>query len=252
MKRLCLLVAVAVVFVLNVQPAPAQPAGTEHLPDLQTLKPSELKIDWVNGRKVVRFSNMVANLGDGRMELRPEHSVTGGLWGSLFPSSATTRAYQGIYSHNASGGWYKVREVFVGTFKFHTSHNHWHFEKFAKYELYQVNPDGSRGASLNRVSEKTTFCIIDTDLVNPNLTHSGPQTYRSCGQTSTTGLTVGWADKYGYNLDGQWIDVQGLADGTYWLVSTVDYANKLVESNDNNNEAAVKVKIAGNTVSAVG
>lgn len=254
MKRLVLLAAAALAgsALSPVDVAGAAAPQTEHLPDLTTRPPSDVRIDTSRGGKLLRFSNVVANLGDGRFELRPQHNRAGGLLGFLFSSSSTTRAYQGIYTHDGNGNWRKVREQFVGTFKFHPSHDHWHFEKFAKYELFRTNADGSRGASVNRVSEKTTFCVIDTDEVDLSLEHaSQSKTYTTCGRNDTTGLSVGWGDKYGYWLDGQWIDVQGIPNGTYWLVSTVDYGNKLVESDDGNNEGAVKVRITDNSATVV-
>ena len=235
-------------------PAPgawASPAGTEHLPDLQTLKPSDLTIDTSGGQKLLRFSNTVVNLGNGPLELRPEPPKAS-LLNLLSPPSSTTRAYQGIYTHTSSGHWYKVRDQYVGAFKFHPQHDHWHFEKFAMYELYTVAPDGSLGQALNRIGEKTTFCLVDSDQVDPNLEHSGSQTYTKCGQANISGITVGWGDRYAYDLDGQHLDISGLGDGTYWLVSTVDNMNRLAETNDSNNSAQVKVRIVGNSVTVEG
>jgi hypothetical protein len=225
----------------------ASPAGVEHLPDLQTLAPSDLTIDTSTGRKLLRFSNTVANLGDGRLELRPEHPT---LLNSLLSSTGTTRVYQTIYTHDSTGRWIKVRERLAGTSQFHAAHNHWHFEKFARYELYSVATDGSLGSSLNRVGEKTTFCIIDSDRVDAAIPHAENQRYLLCGRSDTTGLSVGWGDKYGYHLDGQWVDVTGIPDGSYWLVSTADYANRISETNESNNRAAVKIEITNDTVIA--
>lgn len=224
--------------------------GAEHLPDLQTLQPSDLRIDTSGGQRRLRFSNTVVNLGDGRLELRPQNS--GSILNLVLGGSNATRAYQAIYSHDSSGAWYKMREQLVGTFKFHPEHNHWHFEKFAKYELFNVGTDGSVGSSINRVGEKTTFCLIDTVQVDSTMTHAGPQTYTACGQTTTTGISVGWGDRYPYTLDGQWVDVAGVPDGAYWLVSTVNYSNKILEKDGSNNSAKVKIQMSGSSVTAVG
>lgn len=247
-----ILTAVALAMVtplLGVNVVGANTAGTEHLPDLQTLEPSDLRIESSGTKKLLRFSNTVVNFGDGPLELRPEHLLPSLL--SVLSDSGTTRAYQVIYTHDASGQWSKVREELAGTFKFHPTHNHWHFEKFAKYELFALRSDGSR-KSINRVGEKTTFCMIDTVSVNMELHHSGPRRYTQCGQRDTMGITVGWGDKYSYWLDGQWVDVSNLPDGDYVLVSTADYAGRLIESDETNNAAEVKVRIRGNSVTTVG
>ncbi len=245
-----LLILLAMQVLSSTQVANAEPAGAEHLPDLKTLKPSDFVLDTSGGTRMLRFSNTVANVGAGRLELRPANPAPT-LLGFLFQTQGTTRAYQVIYTHDAAGTWRKVREQQVGTFQYHSTHNHWHFEKFARYELYNSAPDGTRGSTLHRVAEKTTFCIIDTDLVDSTLVHSGSRTYSQCGRDSTTGLTVGWGDKYAYNLDGQGLDVQNLPDGDYWLVSTADYGRKIIEINDENNTAEVKLRLTGSTVTVM-
>jgi hypothetical protein len=229
--------------------AGARPAGEDHLPDLQTLPPSDTRIDTSGGRKLLRFSNTVVNLGDGRLELRPENPS---LLSSLLSTVGTSRIYQVIYTHDQAGGWAKARERFAGTAQFHSAHNHWHFEKFARYELYTVAADGSLGSSLNRVSEKTTFCVIDTTRVSTTIEHAEAQRYVLCGRNDVTGISVGWGDTYGYQLDGQWIDVAGLPNGNYWLVSTADYAQRIQESRENNNQAQLKIAISGNSVAPIG
>lgn len=223
---------------------------TEHLPDLTTRTPSEMRIENSGGSKLLRFSNIADNVGDGRLELRPQNSATDG----------TTQAFQGIYSHTATGTWYKVREVAVGTFVFHANHSHWHFDNFAKYELLALAPGGGPGAVL-KVGLKTTFCLIDVVQIAsgakggagaPPLAHASPRTYQACGQSSTTGISVGWGDRYGYNLSGQWVDITGVADGIYWLKSTVNYDQRLLEKDYTNNVGMVKVQIVGNTVTVPG
>lgn len=225
--------------------ATATTADAKHYPDLRTLKPSDLNIARQCTLVVVgtctrqlRFSNTVWNGGHGRLEMRPQNDSRLGK----------TTAFQRIWSHDATGKWYLAEEVPVGEFVFHVSHNHWHFEGFANYSLVNENADGSIGTNVRRSSQKTTFCVIDTDAVNTGLEHAGSQTYTSCGQTDVTGLSVGWGDKYGYTLAGQSIDITNLPDGRYWLVSTADFQNRLRETNDSNNWAAVKLRISGTSV----
>ena len=73
MKRVLFLLALAAQVLYPVSGVDAAPANTEHLPDLQTLKPSDLAIDTSGGVKNLRFSNTVVNLGAGRLELRPSN-----------------------------------------------------------------------------------------------------------------------------------------------------------------------------------
>lgn len=226
--------------------ASAYTAGQEHYPDLQTLKPSEIRITrscslWGLGscKKTLRFSNVAWNSGNGRLEMRPQNNS----------STGKTTAYQRIYSHDASGSWYFVRERAAGEFSYHASHSHWHFEGFANYSLVTANASDTviRGTT-KRSSQKTTFCVIDTNRISGSLEHAESQRYTKCGQSDWTGLSVGWGDRYGWDLPGQEIDVTGQPDGYYWLVSTVDFQQRLLETNDANNCAAAKIEIRGTYV----
>ena len=225
-------------------------AGQEHHPDLQTLKPSEIRITRTcsffglgNCKKFLRFSNIAWNSGNGRLEMRPQNNATNGR----------TTAYQRVYSHDASGSWYLAREIPVGEFSYHSSHSHWHFEGFANYSLVTANASDTviRGTT-QRSSQKTTFCIIDTNKQPVSLEHAEPQRYTNCGQNDWTGLSVGWGDRYGWDLPGQEIDITGQAEGYYWLVSTADFQGRLTETNETNNCAAAKIYIRGTTVYDVG
>jgi hypothetical protein len=148
-----------------------------------------------------------------------------------------------------------VREVSVDTFTFHPTHNHWHFDDFADYEIHNVNPDGSIGTLVERAGTKQTFCIADTEPINLRLEHAPlDQMYppSNCDQNDIEGMSVGWGDKYGWDLAGQSIDITGLPDGLYYLYSITDGANRIRETNNANNWAVVKIQIQGTTVTIVG
>ena len=55
--------------------------------------------------------------------------------------------------------------------------------------------------------------------------------YTTCGR-NTQGMSVGWADTYGWQLADQWVVLNsaGLADGLYVLRSIADPLNVLYES----------------------
>jgi hypothetical protein len=239
MKRLAVFVVLAAAGLSSViTVAQAGDAGTAHLPDLVTLPPSELRLETNRqaGTKTLRFSNAVANLGRGRLEVRPVNN----------PANGTTVGYQRVYTHDGAGNWSLQSEFPIGTFEFHPSHNHWHFGGFSLYELRNRNLDGSIGRKVLRSSGKVSFCMVDSVPVNVGLEHASPSPgYGTCNQTANQGLSVGWADVYGWSLPGQSIDVSGLPNGTYWLVSTADPENRITEINNHNNRGAVKVTIIG-------
>jgi len=82
--------------------------------------------------------------------------------------------------------------------------------------------------------------------VASTLQHASPKTYSACTRDQAQGISVGWADTYGWRLAGQSIDVSSVPDGTYWLVSTADPEGRLLETDDGNNTAAIRVAIKGN------
>lgn len=224
-------------------PAWGSAPGQVHFPDLQTQPPADLRIERHRGVKLLRFSNTVANRGDGPLELAPVNQADG-----------TTDAYQVFYTHDASGNWSAVGRVLVGTFEFHPTHNHWHLADFALYELRAVAADGSIG---DRVisSSKVTFCLLDSTVDDATLEHASPaQNYRFCGRTLPQGISVGWADTYGWSLPDQHLDISNVGSGDYWLVSFADPSDRLFEGGDVrelNNAAAVKVHLQGNSVAIV-
>lgn len=241
---LLLAVTVSAVFLAFGSVAQAGDPDTVHHPDLQTLQPDSLQIRKSGGQKLLRFGNTVVNLGRGRLELRAENN----------PVTDTTDAYQRLYSHDAAGNWYLASERYAGTFAFHEAHNHTHFGDFALYELRDVAADGSIGSQVLASSDKVTFCIIDTTLVDSSLEHYEGRNYTTCTQTIPQGLSVGWGDHYGRTLSGQNLNVTGLANGNYWLVSTADPDNRIDEGGgaaETNNSAAVKIRIRNNSVTVV-
>ena len=207
-------------------------AATPLYPNLKTLAPKDLRFDTatINGstHQVLRFSNTAWNAGEGRLELRARTVST--------PSGKKTRVRQRIYDD--AGGY---TSKYAGDFVYHASHNHFHFQDFAEYELwtradYDRWLSGGQGQAQRR-GTKTTFCIMDTDRVQAIPGSPTSAYYTTCGKY-VQGLSVGWGDTYRYHLPEQWIDLgtSRLADGQYVLRSIADPKNRLYES-DNKNDA---------------
>ncbi|GEM_PF-2201550 len=115
-------------------------------------------------------------------------------------------------------------------FYFNPCRSRFHFAGFAQHEL--LNGSGSLVAGGNKVS----FCITESTAWD-----AGAPTRRyNC---SFQGIQPGWADIYGPTLDCQWVDITGVAGGTYTLRVTVNPDQLLPESNFNNNTASVSVFI---------
>src|SRR5687767_5724325 len=63
-------------------PAPCPPKGSTSvpggkLPDIQTVVPQHLNLVNEHQREVLRFSNLIANTGDGPWRMRPEFPLAG-------------------------------------------------------------------------------------------------------------------------------------------------------------------------------
>jgi hypothetical protein len=206
-------------------------AATPLYPNLQTLTPADLSFGTatINGttHRVLRFSNTVWNSGEGRLELRAKTVKT--------TSGKKSRVTQRIYD---DAGGYTNKQV--GDFVYHATHNHFHFENFADYELwtradYDRWLSGGQGLAQRR-GTKTTFCLMDTNRVQALPGSPSSAYYAQCG-LNLQGISVGWADKYDYSLPDQWIDLgttSYLPDGDYVLRSVADPRNRIYESANRN------------------
>ena len=206
------------------------------LPDLRTLPPSDLEIQRRSGgRRVLRLANMVWNSGAGALELLGEFNRV----------TQQTHVIQRVYTADGV-----VADHFVGTFVWHPNHDHWHIEDFAVYQLWRLTAAGE----LDRVvahSAKLSYCLIDTDIVASEHPGFDPRRhYYGCGRTRQ-GLSVGWGDKYDSFLDGQSLDVSGVVDGVYALVSTTNPNAQLLEANYTNNTTILYLNIVGERVTVV-
>ena len=132
-----------------------------------------------------------------------------------------------------------------GLFVFSTCHNHYHFEGYAKYELFA----DQACTTLLAESHKRAFCLEDYARYDTRLPGAAKKAYFTCG---FQGISVGWEDIYSRALPCQFMDVTdaGLVPGqTYWLrvrINPVDETTgqrALVESRYDNNEAVVPVQM---------
>jgi hypothetical protein len=132
----------------------------------------------------------------------------------------------------------------VGGFVAHPTHGHIHFDGFATYELRSLladdTPDYSAGGLL-RTSEKVSFCLVDLRKVRNDADPVG--TYMSCDGLRE-GISPGWADIYGSHLDGQDFPIEGLADGEYGLVVTLNPEGNVFESDRTNNRMVAIVELS--------
>ena len=248
---------------------PAEPR--ELLPDLVTLAPSDLSLetpDYVGisyfafpaplvrdvaeaagtrgcrvdeiveteGRRCLRFSTAVGNIGAGPLDV-------------LLPVDSQ-RFVQRI--HRTDGGF---TELEAGPAEWHATHAHWHNAAANLYTLHPYDPaTGERGDALS-VGKKGGICFADTGIVDVGLPSMRPPAYPGTGcvdpraeQAWSMGISAGWYDLYGYVLSDQYLELTGVEDGTYTLCVIVNQDGTLHESNPENNESCTPFRLEGDDV----
>ncbi len=179
------------------------------------------------GRRLLRLSNAVANIGAGPLEIR-------GTEGS--PDDQTHEVFQRIYLKRNG-----FQDRLAGTFEFHPTHGHTHFEDFAQYNLRAVTEGDGVGETV-ATGDKVSFCLLDVEMYEGKVPgSSNSDKYGSCGDVQ--GISAGWADVYDSGLPDQWIDITDVPDGTYWLESIVDPSNRILESDETNNASRIMITL---------
>jgi len=210
-------------------------------PDLVMRRPYGLYTDRLTkaGHTVLRAGNVIDSVGAGPAELHGTRA-----------SRRFMNARQRIYTR--FGDRIAVRTGARLEFKFaHQQRYWWKFHDAARFELWRVDARGRR-TRLVRTGPKVAYCLRD-------LTHTRPDTPRSprravypaCSNNSratgvTLGTSPGWADIYPPAYPEQWIDVTGLR-GCFAYVHIADPKNGVYESDEDNNEAQVIVRLPFDT-----
>lgn len=225
-----------------VMPGPVV-AASDRLPNLKMLPLRDWHIQNVDGRRLLRFTTIMANKGPGHFEVRGHRSST---------SVETMRIDQVIF--DSAGGSRRVKTGAVGTYA-GDGHDHWHVQKIMTYELYLVdNPATVRGGA------KTGFCFLDTTAWRLDLRYARQYPYYQeswCGTRQTlrtrVGISVGWGDRYPWDFAYQWIDITDLPAGRYIVRSTVDIADWYRESDDYDNcrWARIRIPSSGSSITVL-
>ena len=187
------------------------------------------------GRALLRAGNVIDSVGKGPAELR------GVRYNRVY-----MHARQRIYKRG--GGWITVRTGARLRLKFaHLSRYWWKFFDAARFELWRLDARGRRAVKV-RTGPKVSYCLRDLTHTRPNLRGSPylPR-YPACSNDverrhDTLGTSVGWADVYPPSYPEQWIDVTGLR-GCFAYVHIADPENGIYESDEDNNEAQVVVRL---------
>ncbi len=235
MKRLIVIVAIALTGVLLPSAAAtARIPRTTRVPDLGMAPLTDFQIDTttVTGKRLLRFTAEIVNVGTGPFELRGRRSATTDTEMSVRQRIINADGTRSMLPTGAS-------MVYAGD-----GHDHWHVKDLERYTIHPVDSDTELGRGA-----KAGFCFSDNAAYRLTLPRA-PQSsaYQSCGGPDslrvTMGLSVGWGDVYGWYLAWQWIDVSGLAPGDYIVRARADPQAMFTEANTSNNTTWTKVRIA--------
>jgi hypothetical protein len=203
------------------------------LPDLVPDPPSKDRTNRRNGRRIQEFTTAVGNVGDGPLLIEGKIIDT--------PEGEMTGAWQ-LIERRGTGRCAR----FAGTFEFHPSHLHWHFERFVAYEMRKDDPNLGPFAA---EGTKASFCLLDLDVVD-NFGDGFPVrqvSQMTCdAQEGIQAISVGWKDVYDRTLDEQYIELDldpPVRPGTYYLVNAVDPDGMLWEKDITNNVSYIRTSV---------
>ncbi len=193
--------------------------------------------------RCLRFSLGPMNMGPGPFQMRFDGP---GLEGKVF---------QRI--HDTDGA---VVERGAGTFEYHKTHQHYHHTGFGTLELYRVT-DAARGRMVPAgTGPKQGFCTADIVMVNFERFWQAPKdsTESTCLDDYTAagyvpsgtlmGISPGWADLYGWSMDGNYIEFGDNGDGLYVVRAIADEAGHVLETDETDNTSYAYLKIEGTKI----
>ena len=220
---------------LDANPCLTEAAAQLNCPDLVMKRPFRLDTERSRGRTVLRAGNSIDSVGRGPAEL---HGVRA--------SSRFMQARQRIYKRG--GGRIGLSTGAQLEFRYgHLKRRFWKFYEAARFELWRLDAAGQR-SQLVRTGPKVSYCLRDLKRTRPLLGRSPrKEVYPACStdprkRRVTLGTSVGWSDIYPPAYPQQYIDVSRLR-GCFAYVHTADPENGIYESNEENNQSQVIVRL---------
>jgi hypothetical protein len=214
------------------------------LPDLAMMAPFDFRIEISpSGRKLLRFSTVAVNIGKGPFQLYG-HDADGAKIGDTLQITQLIKRIDGTYM---------PRDTTATMTWSGDGHNHWHINGYQRFVLN--NLDGTH----LRYVKKTGFCAFDSYRYGSALPAFYTWDAYACRTAPNGEVPMGtsrmWGDIYKSTIAFQWIDITGLASGTYRLNISVDSprttGGRFLESNESNNLAWAKISIGKTTVTVI-
>jgi hypothetical protein len=192
--------------------------------------------EYRGGHTLLRAGNSIDNIGRGPAELH------GKRIGPRFMRARQRILYRGSRR--------RITVKRAGRLQFKLAHlglHWWKWYNAARFELWRVDGRGKRTRRV-RVGPKVSYCLRDLRRTRPGIPWSpSREVYPACDtypprKQVTLGTSPGWSDIYPPTYPEQWIDVTGLR-GCFAYVHIVDPNNVIYETDEDNNESQVIVRL---------
>lgn len=213
----------------------------------------------------ITLSNATPNIGWGPMEIHGSDSC---YCGTVLVPCATVTCPDGSYPkqklvqtiYHKNNGIITSNNVLTNSvMSYHPTHGHIHVDNWAGFSLRKStpNPDATTWPII-ATGTKVSFCLINlgdctsdygyckdgnygTVLTQADIPNSPFGLVNGCG--SDQGIYVGNLDVYSQGMAGMSIDLTGVCNGDYYIVSITDPDNNFLESNETNNWAATPITL---------
>ncbi len=222
---------------------------------------------------LLTLSNATPNVGWGPMEIHGSNSC----WCDTVNVACTTpicpdgsypkeKLLQTIYKKN-NGVITSFDTLTTGMMSYHPSHGHIHVDNWAEFTLRTStsNPDATTWPIV-AAGSKISFCLINLGNCTSDYGYCRDGNYGAimtmadipnspfgmvsgCGPDQ--GIYVGNLDIYSQGLAGMSIDLTGVCNGDYYIVSITDPDNNFIEQNETNNWAAAPITLTMQTSAPV-
>ncbi len=214
---------------------------------------------------MIRLSNATPNIGWGPMEIHGSNScycdtVPVPCSTTICPSGnpPTQNLIQTLYRKNGNVIT-SVDTLTPGTMSYHPTHGHVHINGWSEFTLVKEDTTISNPLLWPVIADgaKVSFCLINlgdctnnngwcVDTLGNTITTADIPNYpfgvvSGCGQDQ--GIYTGMLDIYDQNLPDMYIDLTGVCNGNYYIISYTDPDNNFVEQNENNNWVAVPISL---------
>jgi hypothetical protein len=214
---------------------------------------------------LITLSNATPNIGWGPMEIHGSNScwcdtVTVPCSTTMCPDGSypKQKLNQTIYHKNGSVIT-SYDTLTNGIMSYHPSHGHIHVDNWAEFTLRQWSPDPDATTwPIVATGSKVSFCLINLGDCTSDYGYCRDGNYgpilnmagipnspfgmvSGCGPDQ--GIYVGNLDIYSEGLSGMSIDLTGVCNGDYYIVSITDPDNNFLESDETNNWAATPITL---------